>query len=377
MKIATIVCVWPPYKSGMGGSACQLSKMMTEKGHEVTVFTPDYNYVGRETKQPEQTSAGKIIKLRPCFQYGNSAFLPQLLFKLSNFNIIYLHYPFFGAAEVIWLAKVLFGKKFKLIIHYHMDVIGLSPILKIPIWPSKLIRASLFKKAETIVCASLDYIKSSDIKKTYEEYPAKFKEIPFSVESDKFTPAPKGNDGIKKILFVGGLDKAHYFKGVNILLEAVSKLQIPDSQGYQLLIVGDGDLKPKYEEQTKKLHIADKIRFLGRIEDNKLPLIYQQADLFVLPSTKKNEAFGLVLLEAMASGLPVIASDLPGVRTVFQNGRQGLLAKPEDVNDLKNKIEKIFSNEKKREQMGQEARKLILEKYNWEKISQQLDDIIK
>ena len=119
------------------------------------------------------------------------------------------------------------------------------------------------------------------------------------------------------------------------------------------------------------------MEFLGKISDEELPRIYQQADLLVLPSINKNEAFGLVLLEAMACGVPVIASDLPGVRTVFEDGRQGLLCKPGDVSDLKNKIEEILADEEKRKIMGKEARILALEKYSWKKIGRKLNDIIK
>ena len=375
MKIAQIVCTFPPYKGGIGNVAHDFSKMLSETGNDVTIFTPDYNRAHCEEKCPEQTSAGKIIRLRPWLQYGHGAFLPQLLFKLPDFDIVYLHYPFFGTAEVVWLAKLLFGKKFKLIIQFQMNVDNYSFLSKILSLPAKIIRNSLFKRADMITCTGSDYVKNSDIANIYKKYPEKFKEIPFGIDTNRFTPSSEKKDKkTKNILFVGGLDKAHYFKGIDILLKAVSELGI---RNYELGIVGDGDLKLQYEKQAKKLDITDKVKFLGKVSDEELPRTYRQADLFVLPSINKNEAFGLVLLEAMASGVPVIASNLPGVRTVFENGKQGLLCNPGDVNDLKNKIEEILSDEKKRVEMGQEARKLALEKYSWEKISKRLNDIIK
>lgn len=374
MKIAQIVCTFPPYKGGMGNVAHDFSKMLTETGNDVTIFTPDYNHVCCKEKNPEQTSAGKVIRLRPWLQYGHGAFLPQLLFKLPDFDIVYLHYPFFGTAEVVWLAKLLFDKKFKLIIQFQMNVDNYSFLSKILSSPAKIIRSSLFKRADIITCTGSDYVKNSDIADIYKKYPNKFREIPFGIDTSRFTPSSqKENNKIKKILFVGGLDKAHYFKGIDILLKAVSELGI---KNYELGIVGDGDLKSQYEKQAKKLDITDKVKFLGKVSDEELPGVYQQTDLFILPSINKNEAFGLVLLEAMASGVPVIASNLPGVRTVFQNGKQGLLCNPGDVNDLKNKIEEILSNDKKRVEMGQEARKLALEKYSWREVSKRLNKII-
>jgi len=375
MKIAQIVCVFPPYQGGMGNVARDFSKMLAETGNDVTIFTPDYNHACCQNKRPEQTPAGKIIRLQPWLKYGHGAFLPQLLFKLPDFDIVYLHYPFFGAAEVVWLAKILFGKKFKLIIQFQMDVDSYSFLAKILSLPAKMIRNSLFKRADIITCTGSDYVKNSTLADIYKKYPEKFKEIPFGIDTGRFTPPLQKKDNkIKKILFVGGLDKAHYFKGIDILLKATSELGI---RNYELGIVGDGDLKLQYEKQAKKLDITDKVKFLGKVSDEELPKIYQQADLFVLPSINKNEAFGLVLLEALASGVPVIASNLPGVRTVFENGKQGLLCKPGNANDLKNKIEEILSDKKKRVEMGQEARKLALEKYSWEEVSKKLNNIIK
>lgn len=368
MKIAQITCVFPPYKSGIGNVAYDFSEILAEARNEITVFTPDYG------QNIEEKHNFKVTLLKPWLKMGLGAFLPQLLFKLPNFDIIYLHYPFFGTAEVVWLEKIILPKKFKLIIHFHMDVTGLSLFAKILSLPTRIIQNSLFKKVDTITCASLDYVKNSRLANIYKKYPAKFKEIPFGVDTDKFFPAIKKDSNIKNILFVGALDKAHYFKGVNILLKAISELGI---KNYELRITGDGDLKSSYEKLAEKLDIKDRVEFLGKASDEELPKIYQEADLFVLPSINKNEAFGLVLLEAMACGVPVIASDLPGVRTVFQDEKQGLLCKPGDVNDLKNKIEKILADEEKRKIMGQEARKLVLEKYSWQEVSKKLNEVIK
>jgi len=368
MRIAQITCVFPPYKGGIGNVAYDFSEMLAETGNEITVFTPNRG------QTLEEKHNFKIILLKPWLKMGLGAFLPQLSFKLPDFDIVYLYYPFFGTAEVVWLTKILFGKKFKLIINFLMDVDSSSFLFKILSLPTRIIRNSLFKRADIITYASLDYLKHSDIANIYKKYPAKFKEIPYGVDTDKFSPAIKKDSQIKNILFVGALDKAHYFKGVNILLKAISRFQISD---FRFQIVGDGDLKTSYEKLAEKLDIKDRVEFLGKISDEELPRIYQQADLLVLPSINKNEAFGLVLLEAMACGVPVIASDLPGVRTVFEDGRQGLLCKPGDVSDLKNKIEEILADEEKRKIMGKEARILALEKYSWEEIGRKLNDIIK
>jgi glycosyltransferase involved in cell wall biosynthesis len=203
---------------------------------------------------------------------------------------------------------------------------------------------------------------------------------------EKFHPSRNKNEkigegGIKTILFVGGLDRAHYFKGLEILLQAAAGLADRFGGGkvfdWRLLIIGDGELKPRYEKIAVDSGIADRVEFCGAAGYDELPGYYRRADLVVLPSVTRGEAFGLVLLEAMASGIPVIASGLPGVRKVFKDGVQGFLIEPGDARDLAEKIGRILSDDGLREKMGRAGRKLTEEKYDRKKIGDQLVKIVK
>jgi len=375
MKIAQIVCAYPPYAGGIGNSAHQIARLLGDE-HAITNYTP-------------QT-------LKPWLKYGHGAFLPQLLFHLGKFDYIYLHYPFFGAAEIVWLYKILGGKS-KLIIHYHMDVKNLSLIAKVLSCPSRLIRNQLFNQAEIIISASLDYVKSSQIKKYYSQNPDRFREIPFGLDLQKFQPKeinqkPKNiimakaiemvnlinEKFIKKnklnLLFVGGLDDAHYFKGVAVLLSALSEL---DRNNWQLKIVGDGNKRQSFENLSSNLNIRNQITFAGKINNSDLIKAYQEADLLILPSINSNEAFGIVIIEALACGVPVIASDLPGVRSVFTNSQEGLLCRPNDSHDLKDKLQFILDHEEKRKEMSQAARRLAEKKYDELRVGEKLKQLFK
>jgi glycosyltransferase involved in cell wall biosynthesis len=154
-------------------------------------------------------------------------------------------------------------------------------------------------------------------------------------------------------------------------LEAVAKIE-----NCRLNVVGSGDLREEYEERSRGLGIAERVDFLGNISDEDLPKKYQEADCLVLPSLNKSEAFGIVLVEALASGLPVIASDLPGVREVFENGRQGLFSAPGDSDSLAEKIKYLSENIFIREKMMLEARKLAEEKYNQKVIERKLFGVL-
>ena len=177
------------------------------------------------------------------------------------------------------------------------------------------------------------------------------------------------------MLFVGGLDTAHYFKGVNILIQAM--LEFADSDNVRCLIVGDGDLKSTYQSLVDSLGLGKKIIFAGFVADNELPNLFNIADMLVLPSIDKSEAFGIVALEAMSSGLPVVATDLPGVRSVVDKRKTGLLAKPGNVEQLAQMIKFLLDNPRIAKQYGANGREKVLQKYTWDSVGYKLDHLFK
>ena len=119
MKIAIVTPTFPPYAGGIGNVALFNARQLVRLGHQVTVFTPSYQ------KLKEEVTDIKIVRVKPLVKHGNAAFVPALSWLLSGFDIIHLHYPFFGGAEVIWLHQRKFKKReAKIILHYHMDVVG-------------------------------------------------------------------------------------------------------------------------------------------------------------------------------------------------------------------------------------------------------------
>lgn len=368
MKIAQVICVYPPYKGGMGNVARDFAHLAHELGKQSTVITSGKN---RDYRTADDKGIN-IKKLRPFLRYGNGAFLPQLFFGLRNYDIVHLHYPFFGVAEIVFFAKFILRQRFKLLIHYHMDTPDLSGIAKVLSVFSRVIAKKLFAIADAITYASDDYIEESAISAYYSKHKEKFFLLPFGVDSDKFIPA--GNSAVKKknILFVGGLDKAHYFKGVDNLIKALKGVLRAD---LNLIIVGKGDLLDCYKEIAKDMGIDAYVNFACNASDEDLVKYYQNSSLLVLPSINGHEAFGVVLLEAMSAGVPVVASNLPGVRSVFTNGREGLLADPGDTADLRDKIIRLISDEVLRKQMGERARVLVLEKYSFKTLAMRLNTI--
>ncbi|MFH0857650.1 MAG: glycosyltransferase family 4 protein, partial [Candidatus Magasanikbacteria bacterium] len=175
------------------------------------------------------------------------------------------------------------------------------------------------------------------------------------------------------ILFVGGMDPSHYFKGIEVLISALRILQqkrIP----FQAIFVGEGSLRTKFELEVKGFGLEKSIHFVGGASESDLPRYYNLADLFVLPSLNRAEAFGMVLLESMASGVPVLASDLPGVRTVAQKG--GGVVEPNDPMKLAEAIIEYFEVDlQERKCCAHEVRDVVEKWYSWEFVAQELDKI--
>lgn len=387
MKIAQIVCSFPPYPGGMGQSAWRLGEILSQE-HQVTTFTLSNQIKDKPEKNPKQ----KIIYLKPWLRLGHGALPVSLLFSLKKFDCIYLHYPFFGGAEIVKLFLLFFPKK-KLVIHYHMDTPQLSPWKNFLAKISLLSKKFLFNRATKILVASLDYANSGQLTNYLNKPSNKIIELPFGIDTEIFKPRMSKNHpspflsqaiqfvrhitrrvikkGGHQLLFVGGLDKAHYFKGLKNLLQALSGLK---KKNWQLDIIGDGDLKKYYQKLAIELGIDRQIKFRGRVSEDKLIAYYQNADILILPSINSHEAFGLVLIEAMACGLPVIASDLPGVRSVFNHQQEGLLVRPGQVADLQAKIKFLLDNEDKRQAMSIASRQLVLKKYQQNMIADRLLD---
>lgn len=372
LKIAQVVSTFPPYRGGMGNVAFNLADNLSRLGYEVTVFSPQ-----RHFGHLNLDSYFKIHRLQPQLRYGNAAVVLQLFFYLLKYDIVHYHYPFLGASLATTLAKLIKGKKQKLIVHYHMDLVGQgwkAAIFKIYNW-SHL--RGLFLIADKIIVTSDDYLTKSLIYPLAQKYWEKFCILPNGVNLDYFKPAAKDPalthkyqlKDKKVILFVGALDSAHYFKGVNYLIKAMENLSRED---IKLIIVGEGELRSVYEDMVNSYDLNNRVIFTGYVPDEELVKFYNLADIFVLPSIDKTEAFGMVLLEAMACAKPVVASSLPGVREVVEVKKNGRLFKPKDVAGLVEQLNVLLNQPELAKEYGLYGRAKVEACYSWSKITEEL-----
>ena len=301
--------------------------------------------------------------------------MPALVRWASRFDLVHLHYPFYFGAELIWLAWRLFRVPY--VVSYHNDVELAGHLRFLTPRHHALIGQRILSDARRLVFTTIDYGRSSYAADLVERPTTD--EVPNGVDTERFHPGVDGSSVRERysltaedccVLFVGGLDRPHYFKGVNVLLDALGRLPNPH---IQLIIVGEGELRTGFERRAAALGLSSRVHFAGRASDDELPTYYAAADLLVLPSVTRGEAFGLVLLEAMACGRPVVASDLPGVRHVVKTTGGGELVRAGDPEALAAAISRLESNTGLREALGRRSRAAVEQNYSWPGIAERLE----
>lgn len=328
MKIRHVACIAPPKLGGIGTAALRMVEGLVARGHEAELVVP---MIGKQAFD---------APVRPwpvrC-AWGNAAVLADASKLFEGVDVLHLHYPFYGTAELLlWNASPI-----PVVVSFHMDAMAKDWRGRIFDVHRRWIQPRLLASASAIVVSSLDYAQHSSLASLLAHAPEHVHEIPFFFDEQVFFPAQThaSREGHVRALFVGGLDRAHDFKGLEHALRAIAMV----SEAY-LSVVGDGDARASYQDLAQALGIQDRVQFLGRLSLEALAQAYQQADVLLFPSTSSAEAFGLVAMEAQACGTPVIASNLPGVRTVVRDDQTGWLIPPADVPALVERLRWIASH---------------------------------
>ncbi len=324
-----------------------------------------------ENKQHrEETINGvNVIRLPKLFQFGSLPVSLGLNFTLRKMSkqqdIIHLHMPY----PLGDIACLLSGYKGKIVLWWHSDIVRQKKMMHL----YKPVMLRMLKRADAIVVATEGHIKHSSYLGPYKE---KCVVIPFGVEkkieqaADRYVEAenaqeiiniasPKEKKRSLSFLFVG---RFVYYKGCDVLLEAFSRVT-----GAELILVGSGGMEEQLKQQAQELGITDKVQFAGSLSEEELCKQYADCDVFVLPSVAKSEAFGLVQMEAMAFGKPVINTNLPsGVPYVSLDGETGLTVEPGSANELAEAMQWMVDHKEERLQMGERARERMKAEYRLE-----------
>lgn len=290
---------------------------------------------------------GKTIRLNPyaqlmeCHSWGKAAatmIAPSMITTLRkvcpSYDIVHVHHPDPMAA----LALALSGYKGKVVLHWHSDIQKQKYLLKL----YRPLQDWLLRRADLIVGTSPVYLDESPFLKNVQQ-----KTVCLPIGVPPVLPEPEAVDklrkqyGGKKIVFA--LGRLVAYKGFTHLVEAARFLK----DDYVVLIGGTGALEQALCQQIKRLGLENKVVLLGRIPENELPTYFGACKVFCLPSVQKTEAFGIVQIEAMSCGKPVVATRIPqsGVSWVNKHGVSGLNVMPGNAGELARAIQDIADNE--------------------------------
>lgn len=316
-RLALVTTIWSPLIGGMSRVAEEEAWALA-KLQPLTVFTlaPLAEKTGEEILVPNLT----VRRLFAWPQVGFAGVTPQLIWQLRHFDTVYVQAPAYGMMWPVVLWKWIFGGR--LVATLHMNPVGKNwrrVWFRLAQWEMRL----FLRVADQVRVSSATGAQNKLLKKPPQI-------IPFGLRRDYFARGEKIWPALFTFLFVGGLDQQHYFKGLPVLLAALAEL-LARGQKARLWIVGDGSEREIFENMARRLGLQTRVTFWGRVSDERLREIYTTASALILPSTDSSETFGLVLLEGMAAGLPVIASDLPGVNEVVTDNSGFLVAAGEEI----------------------------------------------
>ncbi|QFS45748.1 glycosyltransferase family 1 protein [Nostoc sphaeroides CCNUC1] len=278
-------------------------------------------------------------------------------------------------------------QKSKQVHTYHsLGAVKYNTIQKedIPLIASKRLKVEkeVLEKAERIVATSP---QEQEHMRSLVSTKGNIDIIPCGTDIQRFgsiaREAARAELGIEKetkvVLYVGRFDSR---KGIETLVRAVNESELRDSKNLQLIIGGgstpgnsDGIERDRIEQIVNELGMSDFTTFAGRLSQDILPTYYAAADVCVVPS--HYEPFGLVAIEAMASGTPVVASDVGGLQFTVVNEETGLLAPPQDVDAFASAIDRILSNPEWRDELGKAGRKRVESKFSWDGVAHQLSEL--
>ncbi len=374
----------------MSTSAYYEAEGLALEGHEVTVLTPDYERFRSESREGESDLPFKIVGLSAMPELGNTAMCWNVLAHIRDADVVYLHYPFFGTSGMIWIAKVL-GlsslKNSRLVLRYHMDVMGDGIRSLFFAAHAKIAMSGILNQADEIIFSTLDYARHSRAKWILQKSPSKCHEVPYGIRPERFFKDERFVRDPNQVLFVGGLDRAHHFKGVSHLIDAVANLSNSLNK-LTLRIVGNGDMLEIYRAQSVARGIADRVEFITSCGDDDLHKHYCESAATVLPSTSPSEAFGIVQIESMACATPVIATALPGVRTIIKEGSSGWLLpythglegneglQAQHTRAIEQRISTVLKNPVRAREMGDSAFKATCPAFYWKSVTQRISTIL-
>jgi len=352
------------YPGGVSEHMRGLAAALRRRGHEVTVLAPT-NASDQACKAPGYVRMGRTVPVRGNGSIAHIGLSPLLarrardVVRASGFDVVHYHEPLLPTLPL-------------LVLHAH-------PGVNVGTFHASAESSAAYRWARPFLARYFSRLHariavSAPARELAERYfPGDYRIIPNGVDTRRFAAGrrphgPFRRPGQLTVLSVGRLDRR---KGLEPLLAAFALLR-RQRDDVQLVIVGDGPLRPTCERLVS-LHAVPDVTFAGFVDDGVLPGCYAAADVFCAPATG-NESFGIVLLEAMASGVPVLASAIPGFSRIISHDRQGLLVPPGEPRAWAAALDELLDDPTRRRRMAR-AGVADARRYDWSRVATEVLEV--
>jgi N-acetyl-alpha-D-glucosaminyl L-malate synthase BshA len=362
MKIAILVGAFPPkWLAGIEIATYNIAKQLAKRGHEVHVITTLDEGLPKETIE-DRFCVHRIFCRKIRF-LGIISFWIKIFWHLKKIDPDIAHVQSVGSGIPGFLAKKLFKKPY--------IVWGHGSDIYLPDKFTKSISKLVLKNADAVIALTEDMKKK--IQKICDRDVVV---VPNGIDLERFNNLSKGDirkrlkikDDKKRIIFVGTLRPV---KSVKYLIKAI-KIIIQKDINTRLMLVGDGDERGNLEKLVKELSLEEYVKFVGKVPNEEVPEYMAVSDVFVLPSL--SESFGIVNLEAMASGLPIVATKVGGLPEIIKDGENGFLVEPKNPEELAEKVLSILGNNELRERITRNNKEKAKD-YSWESVVEKLEEV--
>jgi len=355
MRILQVGKFYHPHRGGIETVLKSLCDGLRQAGHEVHCLVAN---TGRTTVQDDVDG---VSVTRVC-SFGTvrsvsvaPAFVAAFRELARDADVIHLHQQ----NPLADLAMLLSRPKAPVVVTCHSAIVRQRVLVRL--WQPVVI--SVRQRAAQVVVSSPPLARILATESGLCQPPTV---IPFGIDLPAIRPAsgtavPCADRPVPLLLSVGRFVS---YKGFEHLVAALT--QVP---GVRLLLVGDGPLRTTLQRQAEQLGVAARVEFAGTVSDERLAELYRHCDVFVLPSVTPAEAFGMVQLEAMAYGKPVVSTDLPtGVPWVNRHGETGLVVAPRDPRALAEAITTLLASAELRSRMGTAGRQRVEQEFTAERM---------
>jgi len=359
LSICQVSAAYYPYPSGVSELVHHLSEALRARGHQVQILTTSYGDDG--PKKRDVTRIGRAILLPMNKSFATVPFDWDMSGKVKRFlrnkDFDIVHVNGFFPPDIAYYAL------------RHSRSVNVASFLTVGfrnygpgvgLW--NLMSGGLNRRMHgriALTQGALEYIQPF--------FPGEFRVIPPGVDTDRFRPAASHKPPAASILFVGRLDKR---KGLEVLLRAMPEVATRLAE-VRLTVVGKGPMETDCRRLVHKLGLDNRVEFKGYVANNDLPTFYATADVYCSPALG-GEAFGIVLLEAMACGTPVVASDITGYNEVVTSGETGLLCPPNDPAALARTLVEMLSRPDLQAKFREAGLKKA-EELSWPRIAEQVE----